>query len=98
MLSVMREKGCKMSNFQDTSVTVFMYEDGTVCDAFHSDAYICATFAPGGRIVDYRYIVSGTFACGRRFMDEMSLDCLTTNEPINNIDDLRNALDIAMEV
>ena len=87
-------------NFENTSVTVFMYEDGTVCDPFDDDVYICATFVPGGLIVDYRYIRAGTTFTfgGKSFMDELYLDCLTTQHPINNIDDLRAALDLAMEV
>lgn len=90
-----------MTNFQDTSVTVFMYEDGTVCDPFDYDAYICATFVPGGLIVDYRYVVvttAGTKPATYPLMYEYGLACITVDEPINNIDDLRNALDLTVEV
>lgn len=90
-----------MANFQDTSVTVFMHQDGTVCDPFDWDAYICATFAPGGLIVDYRYVVTmtgGTKPNTHPVMYEYGLDCVTVSEPINNIDDLRAALDRTVEV
>ena len=88
-------------NFENTSVTVFMYQDGTVCDPFDWDAYICATFVPGGLIVDYRYVVtmsSGPKGSTYPLMYEYGLDCVTVTEPINNIGDLRAALDMIVEV
>ena len=85
-------------NFENTSVTVFMYEDGTVCDPFDDDVYLCATFVPGGLLVDYRYIGQLTSPEMQRSLYEFSLDCVTVTEPINNIDDLRAALDMIVEV
>ena len=87
-----------MHNFQDTSVTVFMYEDGTVCDPFDDDVYICATFVPGGQIVDYRFIGQLTSPEMQRSIYEFNLDCVYISTPINSIEDLREALDTVFEV
>ena len=79
------------------NVTVFMYEDGTVCDPFDDDAYLCASFSPGGLIIDYRFIGSLTSPEMQRSMYEFGLDCVTVSEPLNNIEDVRRALDHVIE-
>ena len=81
------------------NVTVFFMEDGTVCDPFDDDVYLCASFSPGGLIVDYRFVAHFTdldlgIVDG---MGEQGLDCVTVSEPLNNVDDLRRALDHVIE-
>jgi hypothetical protein len=75
-------------------VTVFMLDGGAVCDPFDKDVYVFASFSPGGSIIEYGYVsceVCGV--SGARSMVRHGLDVVTVDTPINDIDDVRAALD-----
>jgi hypothetical protein len=75
------------------NVTVFMYDDGTVCDPFDDDVYLFASFSPGGTIMEYGYVTAEQPERGPRIMARHGVDVMTLSEPINNVDDIRDALD-----
>ena len=75
------------------NVTVFMYDDGTVCDPFDDDVYLFASFSPGGNILEYGYVTAVRGNVGPCSMVRHGVDVMTLNEPINNVDDIRDALD-----
>jgi hypothetical protein len=80
-----------MSDFNN--ITVFMRVDGSVCDPWDQDVYVCATFAIGGKLMEYRWIAWDTDDQHGSYMQLLAVDVVTSSTPILCVDDVRSLLD-----